>query len=71
MGTKNVARLYAGANKIDRNGRWKPYTCCLCTLQSPYRVPGLAPTGFTDLRYFFDILLKSTRFLKMVSIRFS
>ena len=61
MGTKNLARLYAGvckADKIGRNGG-QPSTCCLCTLQFPYIIPGLVPTGFTNLRISFDILLES------------
>lgn len=68
MENKNVARLYVGANKIDGNGGWKPYTCCLCTLQSPYIVPGLVPTGFTHLRISFVCQPgMSTRFSKIVS----
>ena len=72
MGTKNLARLYVGvckADKTDRNGG-QPSTCCLCTLQFPHIIPGLVPTGFTNLLISFDILLESTRFLKMASIRF-
>ena len=63
MGTKNVARLYVGvckAYKIGQNGG-ELSTCCLCTLQFPYIIPSLVPTGFTNLHISFDILLK-TRF---------
>ena len=73
MGTKNLARLYVGvckANKIDQN-RGQPSTCCLCTLQFPYIIPGLVPTGFINLHISFGILPESPRFLKMVSICFS
>ena len=50
IGTKNLARLYVGvckADRIDLNGG-QPCTSCFCTLQSPYIVPGLVPTGFID-----------------------
>ena len=73
MTTKNLARLYVGvckADKIRRNGG-QPSTCCLYTLQFPYKIPGLVATSFTNLRISFDILLESTSFLKMVSTRFS
>ena len=68
MGTKNLARLYVGvckANKFSRNGG-QPSIYCLCTLQLPYIKPELVPTGFTDLSISFDVLLESTKFLKMV-----
>ena len=55
---------------MGRNGG-QPSTCCLCTLQFPYIVLGLVPTGFIDLRISFDILLESLSFWKMVSMRFS
>ena len=73
MGTKNVATLYEGICKADEIGRngGQLSTCCLCTLQFPYIMPGVVPTGFTVSSISFDILLESTRFLKMVSIRFS
>ena len=50
IGTRNLARLYVGVYKADRIGLngGQPCTSCLCTLQSPYIVPGLVPTGFTD-----------------------
>ena len=73
MGTKNVASLYVvvcKADKIGRNGR-QTSTCSFSSLQFPYIILGLVPTGFTNLRIFFHILLQSTRFLKMLSIRFS
>ena len=70
MVTKNLARLYVGVCKADKIGenRGQSSTCCLCTLIFPY-ISGLAPNGFTDLHVSLDILLESTRFLKMVSIR--
>ena len=75
MVTKNVTRLYATvckAKKLGRNGG-HPSTCCLCTLQSPYVVPGLVQTGFTDFCISFDINinLELTTFLQMLSGRFS
>ena len=46
MGTKNLARLSVVVyNKIGLNGG-QPSSCCLCTLQFPYIIPGLIPTGF-------------------------
>ena len=73
MGTKNLLRLYVvvcKAGKIGRNGG-QPSTYCLCTLQLQCIIPDLVPTGFTNLRISFDILLETIRFLKMVSIRIS
>ena len=67
IGTKYFASLYVGvckANKIGLKGG-QPFTHFLCTLQEPYIVPGLVPTGFRCLRVSSDILLKSTRFLKI------
>ena len=70
--TKNLAKLYVRvykADKIGRNGD-QPSTCYFCALQSPYIVPGLVPTGFTELCIYFDIILELTRSLKVVSIHF-
>ena len=44
---------------------------CLCTFQIPYIVHGVIPTGSADLHIFFDILLESSRFLKMMLVCFS
>ena len=52
-------------------GRHPHHICCLWTLQSSYIVPGLVSTGFTGLHIYIDILLELSRFLRMVSIRFS
>ena len=68
MRTKNLAKFYVGvckAGKIGRNG-WQPSTCCLCTLELVCIIPALVPTGFTNLRILFDILLESTKFLNSV-----
>ena len=51
------------ADKVGLNGG-NPSTSCLCTLQSSYITHGLAPTGFIDLQTSFEILVKSTKFLK-------
>ena len=62
IGTKNLQRLYVGIykpNKIGWNGG-QLSTCCLCTLQFPYIIPGLVPTGFTGLRISFYTVLEST-----------
>ena len=55
--------------KVDRIGlnAGQLFISFLCTLQSPYIVSGPVSTGFKDLRIYFDILLESNRFLKMVS----
>ena len=73
MGTKNFPKLYVGVCKADKIGRneGQASTCYVCTLEFPYIIPGLVPTGFMNLRISFDILLESTSFLKMLPIRFS
>ena len=43
----------------------------LRTLQSPYIIPGLVPTGFRDLLVSSDMLLDARSFFKMLSTRFS
>ena len=56
MGNKN---LYVGVCKADINDRNEEQlsTCCLGTLQFPYKIPSQVPTGFTNLRISFDVLL--------------
>ena len=73
MGTENFTRSNVGVCKADKSGRndGKSSTCCLFIFQLPYKAPGLAPTGFTDLRIYFDTLLESARFVKKMSILFS
>ena len=70
--TKNVAKLYVDVCKTDKiilNG-WESSTSGLCTMKIPYIVRRLLTTGFPDLRVSFEILLESTKLLKMVSVRF-
>ena len=73
IGTKHIARLYVEVCKTDKIGLnlWQPSTSCLCTFKNPYIIPRLVPTGFTELHLSFDILLESTKFSKMGSVRFS
>ena len=69
---KTLTRLYVRVcivKRIGLNGG-HPSSSCLCTLQSPYIVPGLVSTGFIELRIFSDILLESVKLLKMVYMRF-
>ena len=55
METENLARLYMVVWKADKSDLnvWQRSTSRLCTLQSPYRLPGLVQNIFKDLRYFF------------------
>ena len=73
VGTKNLTRSYVGFckdNKTEINwGQWS--TSWLCTWQSPLIVPGLVSINLIDLRISFDLLIKPTKFLKMVSRSFS
>ena len=64
-GTKYFASLYVDAWKvgiIELKGR-QPLKHFLCTLQKPYIIIGLAPTGFRCLRVSTNVLLESTSFL--------
>ena len=79
MGTKNLAMLNVGVYKADKIGGKLPKWAgggaaiymLIMYLAISIHIPGLVPTGFTNLRISFEILLESTRFLKIVSIRFS
>ena len=55
METENLARLYMVVWKADKSDLnvWQRSTSRLCTLSSPYRLPGLVQNIFKDLRYFF------------------
>ena len=69
IGTKILARWLVLVCKADRSdlNAGQLFTSFLCTLQSPYIVSGPIATVFKDLHIYFDILLESNKFLKMVS----
>ena len=72
-GTTYLASLDVGvckANKIDLKGG-QPSSHFLCTLQEPYIIPGLVPTGFRCPRVSLDMLLELTSFLYILSTGFS
>ena len=64
-------RLYVGVCKADKIGRNGGSHLLVVYVLAIYIIPELTFTGFINLRVSFDILLESTGFLKMVSIRFS
>ena len=70
IGTKTFASLYVvcKANKTGLNGR-QSSTHFLCTLQETYIIPCLVTTDFRYLRVSSDILLESTSFLQILSMR--
>ena len=73
IGTRNYASLQVGvviADKKSRKGRQSSMVS-LCTLQSPYIIPGLVPNELRDLFVYSNILLNATNFLKILSTRFS
>ena len=51
LGTKNFAILYDGVPIAEKMGLKGGHlsTMFLCTLQRPYRIPGLEPTAFIFL----------------------
>ena len=65
IGTRCYTSLYVVLCKADKIGLrgGQLSTHFLCTLQEPYIIPGLVPTGFRCLRVSSDMLLESTSFL--------
>ena len=73
IATKNFTNLYVGVCKTNKMvlKANQSLTNFLWTLQEPYIIPGIVPTGFKCLFVYLDRIFQSTNFLQILLMRFS